>query len=88
MTVIYVRYQFCETQRKSFRVDVFAHWGVTIARGTFVRDLPVVLTMHVRLTEPPTVRDMGRGEMVTWGGTACACERRGRGKNMCKGRGS
>ena len=34
-----------------------------------VRDLPVALTTHVRLTELPTVRDVGRGEMVTWGGT-------------------
>ena len=34
-----------------------------------VRDLPVALTTHVRLTELPTVRDVGREEMVTWGGT-------------------
>lgn len=35
----------------------------------------MVLTMHVRLMESPTVRDVGRGQMVTWGGTVCASKK-------------
>ena len=52
-----------------------------------MRDLPVALTTHVRLTESPTVRNVGRGEMVTWGGTVCVREGEVfvKGKNMCKG---
>ena len=46
----------------------------------------MVLIMHVRLTELPTVRDVRRGEMVTWGGTVCACEREGRGKCSIEGK--
>ena len=53
-----------------------------------LRDLPVALTTHVRLTESPTVRNVGRGEMVTWGGTVCVCVcvRERRWGLVCEGR--